>query len=144
MLVVIAVTVLVAMVVMTRLVYILHAIHQGKPLVLPKHKTVKTLVILGSGGHTVEMLKMVDALDPKKYNPRIYVVADTDEISHKKLLEVEKNFKVCLSCLLQFRLFSIRFHVIKLFLHACRLINNTNGVDFILDSHCIFRSLYSS
>ncbi|KAG0712396.1 UDP-N-acetylglucosamine transferase subunit ALG14 [Chionoecetes opilio] len=89
----IAVTVMVAAVVVCRLVYVLRAIHQGKPLVLPRHNTVKTLVVLGSGGHTVEMLKMVAALDPQKYSPRIYVVADTDEISHKKLLEVEKHFK---------------------------------------------------
>lgn len=100
MLVLMAVTVLVAVVVVARLVYVLRDIHQGKPLVLPQHKTVKTLVVLGSGGHTVEMLKMVAALDPVKYSPRMYVVADTDEISHKKLLEVEKNFKVCSSCIL--------------------------------------------
>lgn len=90
---VIAATLLVVMVVVARLAYVLYAIRQGKPLVLPHHKSVKTLVVLGSGGHTVEMLKMVAALDPNKYNPRIYVVADTDEISHKKLLNVEKCFK---------------------------------------------------
>lgn len=93
MLVLMAVTILVAVVVVTRLVYVLRDIRQGKPLVLPQHKTVKTLVVLGSGGHTVEMLKMVAALDPVKYSPRMYVMADTDEISHKKLLEVEKHFK---------------------------------------------------
>ncbi|XP_045112639.1 UDP-N-acetylglucosamine transferase subunit ALG14 homolog [Portunus trituberculatus] len=93
MLVLIAGTVLVLVALVARLVYVLYDIHQGKPLVLPQHKTVKTLVVLGSGGHTVEMLKMVAALDPVKYSPRMYVVADTDEISHKKLLEVEKDFK---------------------------------------------------
>lgn len=97
---IIVVLLLVATVVLAvaRLIYVLHSIHQGLPLVLSHHKTVKTLVVLGSGGHTVEMLKMVAALDPKKYNPRIYVMADTDKISNKKLSEVEKHFKVRLFC----------------------------------------------
>lgn len=77
-----------------RLLCVLRSIHQGSSIVLSGHKAVKTLVVLGSGGHTVEMLKMVAALNPKKYSPRIYVVADTDKISNIKLLEVEKHFKV--------------------------------------------------
>lgn len=81
-----------------RFFYVLHSIRQGSPLVLSQH-TAKTLVVLGSGGHTVEMLKIVAALSPKKYNPRIYVVADTDKISNKKLIEVEKQFKVRLLCM---------------------------------------------
>lgn len=82
------------MLAVARILYVLHSIRQGPPLVLSHQKAVKTLVVLGSGGHTVEMLKMVAALNPKKYNPRVYVVADTDKISNKKLLEVEKQFKV--------------------------------------------------
>ncbi|MPC87838.1 UDP-N-acetylglucosamine transferase subunit ALG14 [Portunus trituberculatus] len=118
MLVLIAGTVLVLVALVARLVYVLYDIHQGKPLVLPQHKTVKTLVVLGSGGHTVEMLKMVAALDPVKYSPRMYVVADTDEISHKKLLEVEKDFKVCLLCIvlvhIYFLCFTVYFcHILK-------------------------------
>lgn len=92
---IIVILILVAAVVLAvaRLIYVLHSIHQGLPLILSHHKTVKTLVVLGSGGHTVEMLKMVAALNPKKYNPRVYVVADTDKISNKKLLQVEEHFK---------------------------------------------------
>ncbi|KAL9653838.1 hypothetical protein ABK040_012899 [Willaertia magna] len=43
---------------------------------------IKTLVVLGSGGHTGEMIAMIQSLDPKKYK-FIFVVADTDKDSEK-------------------------------------------------------------
>lgn len=45
----------------------------------------KTLVVLGSGGHTSEMLHMVRQLDPKRYQPMEFVVADTDHTSVQRL-----------------------------------------------------------
>ncbi len=32
--------------------------------------SVKTLIVLGSGGHTAEMLALVSPLDKEVYNPR--------------------------------------------------------------------------
>ena len=53
------------------------------------------------GGHTAEMLKLVDSLDKTRYIPRYYVVAETDKMSGKKVVEYEKslteNAKVILS-----------------------------------------------
>ena len=43
-----------------------------------------TLIILGSGGHTSEMLKMTSALNKDKYQPRTYIRADTDKLSEVK------------------------------------------------------------
>jgi beta-1,4-N-acetylglucosaminyltransferase len=42
---------------------------------------MKTLVVLGSGGHTTEMLHLLKNLDPKKYAPLIYIIAKTDTTS---------------------------------------------------------------
>lgn len=36
----------------------------------------KTLVVLGSGGHTKEMLTMLRGLDPERYRPAVFVRAD--------------------------------------------------------------------
>jgi hypothetical protein len=58
-------------------------------------KSCKTLIVLGSGGHTAEMLRLVEALTIKRerkistsdresksnYTPRVYVVAETDLLS---------------------------------------------------------------
>lgn len=44
-----------------------------------------TLVVLGSGGHTTEMLRLLGALDRSAYTPRTYVYADTDKMSPSKL-----------------------------------------------------------
>lgn len=46
-----------------------------------KKSKISTLVILGSGGHTAEMLQLTRTLDGDKYSPRTYVHADTDVFS---------------------------------------------------------------
>lgn len=52
---------------------------------------ITTLIILGSGGHTTEMLRIVKNLNFNKYKPRIYVHADSDKMSIVKLEEIEGN-----------------------------------------------------
>lgn len=42
---------------------------------------VSTLIVLGSGGHTAEMLHIVGALNAQRYRPRVYVCAATDRLS---------------------------------------------------------------
>ncbi len=46
--------------------------------------------MLGSGGHTTEMMRLVSALDKEKYHPRLYLVAETDARSAEKALEHER------------------------------------------------------
>jgi beta-1,4-N-acetylglucosaminyltransferase len=44
-------------------------------------RPVSTLVVLGSGGHTTEMIRLLTFLDARKYSPLTYVVAKTDTTS---------------------------------------------------------------
>ncbi|KAL5967211.1 hypothetical protein TSMEX_005057 [Taenia solium] len=47
-----------------------------------------TMLVLGSGGHTAELMSYVRLLPPV-YSPRIYVVASNDNLSGEKALELE-------------------------------------------------------
>ena len=48
-------------------------------------KPVSLLSVLGSGGHTTEMLKLVESLDQDNYQ-KTFLHANTDSISAKKLM----------------------------------------------------------
>jgi len=56
-----------------------------------------------TGGHTAEMLMMVEKLDKQHYSPRVYVAAATDRMSGTKALTKEQTWgagsKVRLRCL---------------------------------------------
>lgn len=57
----------------------------------------KVLIILGSGGHTAEMLRIVKHLDIKNYTPRVYIHAQTDKLSAEKVRDLEgdnKDYKI--------------------------------------------------
>ncbi|XP_044592918.1 UDP-N-acetylglucosamine transferase subunit ALG14 homolog [Cotesia glomerata] len=58
--------------------------------------SVKTMIILGSGGHTTEMFKVLNFLDLDKYSPRVYVHGHSDLMSELKLksFEVDNDCKV--------------------------------------------------
>ena len=49
----------------------------------------KTLICLGSGGHTAEMFAILRALDARTYTPRTYVLAATDTTSAVKVERFE-------------------------------------------------------
>jgi beta-1,4-N-acetylglucosaminyltransferase len=52
---------------------------------------VKTMIILGSGGHTAEMLRIIKHFNLKNYSPRIYVHAQTDKLSCDKVRDLENS-----------------------------------------------------
>lgn len=54
-------------------------------------RKIKTIIVLGSGGHTAEMMLMVKNLRTEVYSPRLYVVANTDKMSKEKVKEFEKS-----------------------------------------------------
>ena len=66
-------------------------------IILPKMRvkvssgSVRMCSVLGSGGHTTEMLKLVTSLDKNIYHPRLYLIADTDKFSQAKLNEAEDD-----------------------------------------------------
>jgi len=59
---------------------------------------VRLCMVLGSGGHTTEILKLLKSLDLQIYNQRLYFIAETDKFSEKKLEQMEisdkKSFQI--------------------------------------------------
>lgn len=53
--------------------------------------TRSLMIVLGSGGHTTEMLRMVATLSNTVYTPRIYIIATSDFLSELKLREVDQT-----------------------------------------------------
>lgn len=84
-----------------RVVYCIYKIRSGR-LQKPGRQgseTVKTMVVLGSGGHTMEMMCLTKGLDRARYSPLIYVKAHTDTTSEVRVRsreEEEKNIQNCL------------------------------------------------
>ncbi|CAO3649290.1 unnamed protein product [Mucor hiemalis] len=65
-----------------------------------RSKPCKTCIVLGSGGHTAEMMQLVKSLDPIKFTPRIYISASTDSLSKDKATAFEQSlnkgvFELC-------------------------------------------------
>jgi len=56
-----------------------------------KQQQVKTMIILGSGGHTTEMIRLLQELDPKLYTPIVYVLAESDTTSIERLQKYIKE-----------------------------------------------------
>lgn len=52
--------------------------------------SVSVLVVAGSGGHTTEIIRLMGALS-QSYNPRHYVIADTDKMSEDKIRAFESE-----------------------------------------------------
>lgn len=57
---------------------------------IKRKKPAKTLIVLGSGGHTAEMMTIVKQLNKRNYSPRYYILASTDSTSESKVLNVEE------------------------------------------------------
>lgn len=55
-----------------------------------RKQPARTLIVLGSGGHTAEMMAIVKQLNKKNYSPRFYVLASTDSTSKTKVLDMEE------------------------------------------------------
>lgn len=58
---------------------------------LVRTKTLRTVFCIGSGGHTTELLRLVKTINKKKYDPRMYILADNDASSEVKIHETEKG-----------------------------------------------------
>ncbi|XP_041817625.1 UDP-N-acetylglucosamine transferase subunit ALG14 homolog [Chelmon rostratus] len=53
-------------------------------------RSVTVLVVAGSGGHTSEILRLMECLSAA-YTPRHYVIADTDRMSEEKITTFESS-----------------------------------------------------
>ncbi|XP_058992038.1 UDP-N-acetylglucosamine transferase subunit ALG14 homolog isoform X2 [Mustela lutreola] len=58
--------------------------------VLGPRQSCSLLVVAGSGGHTTEILRLLENLS-NAYSPRHYIIADTDEMSAHKIHSFEQN-----------------------------------------------------
>jgi len=54
-------------------------------------KPVRTMVVLGSGGHTAEMLSLLRGMDRHSFAPLLYVLANSDRTSAARVHEFESN-----------------------------------------------------
>ena len=79
-------------VVLLRFIYL--ASKCGKDVIPPTRKRTspcRTLLILGSGGHTAEMLRLLGGMNLENYTPRVYVVAEGDKLSVEKVEKLESK-----------------------------------------------------
>lgn len=79
-----------AIVLIVRVVWIFVRIrHAAEACKIPRKKPAKLMIVLGSGGHTFEMLKLVENISTTSYSPRVYVTATTDPMSADKAKQLE-------------------------------------------------------
>jgi beta-1,4-N-acetylglucosaminyltransferase len=88
-----AMALLLLIVVFLRIWLVLQQIRASSAAILPlssilkqqRTALIKTVVVLGSGGHTTEMLELVKNLSPHYYTPLIYIIATTDTTSEQRV-----------------------------------------------------------
>ncbi|KAH6674591.1 glycosyltransferase family 1 protein [Halenospora varia] len=64
----------------------------------PRAKSPKTfpshmVIVLGSGGHTAEMMSLMREINPTRYKHRTYVMSSGDDFSSSKALEIETRIQ---------------------------------------------------
>ncbi|KAK3154969.1 hypothetical protein QOZ80_2BG0197220 [Eleusine coracana subsp. coracana] len=72
-----------------RIVYVLW--RSGKPRSKQDAARVRCLIVLGSGGHTAEMMNIITTLQMDRFTPRFYVAALTDNMSLQKAQVYEQS-----------------------------------------------------
>lgn len=86
---------LVIVLIIARVTYLMHKITTGFSKYAAKRNTpCKTIICIGSGGHTTEMLQLIQNINFENYSPRYYIMAHSDITSLNKVqkLEESKNF----------------------------------------------------
>lgn len=74
-----------------RLMYIILQCVTGGRTIKNLKRPLRTLIVIGSGGHTAEMLRLMNKIDKLKFTPRQYVVADTDTTSIVQVTSIESG-----------------------------------------------------
>ncbi|KAG2653167.1 UDP-N-acetylglucosamine transferase subunit ALG14 homolog isoform X2 [Panicum virgatum] len=72
-----------------RLFYVIW--RSGQPSSRPRAGGLRCLIVLGSGGHTAEMMNIVTTLQKDRFTPRFYVAALTDNMSLQKAQVYEES-----------------------------------------------------
>ncbi|XP_059665653.1 UDP-N-acetylglucosamine transferase subunit ALG14 [Cornus florida] len=72
-----------------RVLYVIY--RSSKPLHTSSPQPLSTLIILGSGGHTAEMINLLNMLQKDMFTPRFYIAAATDNMSLQKARQLENS-----------------------------------------------------
>ncbi|XP_068565567.1 UDP-N-acetylglucosamine transferase subunit ALG14 [Cebidichthys violaceus] len=72
------------------LIRLYHVVKTGSSYKPGTRGPVAVLVVAGSGGHTTEVLRLMESLSAA-YTPRHYVIADTDRMSEEKICTFESS-----------------------------------------------------
>ncbi|XP_066144420.1 UDP-N-acetylglucosamine transferase subunit ALG14 [Euwallacea fornicatus] len=89
---------LIVALVVARIAYLIHKITTGYSRYAPKRqKSCSTVICIGSGGHTTEMLRLIENLHFNNYTPRYYVIAKSDVTSLSKVTDFEEARKSSLN-----------------------------------------------
>ncbi|MED6191861.1 hypothetical protein PIB30_004521 [Stylosanthes scabra] len=75
--------------ILVRVLYVIYC--SSRPMSRRTQKPVSTLIILGSGGHTAEMINLLAVLQKDRFNPRFYIAAATDNMSLQKAELLENS-----------------------------------------------------
>lgn len=75
--------------ILSRVLYVIY--WSGRPLRNKSLGPVSTLIVLGSGGHTAEMLNVLSVLQKDLFSPRFYIAAATDNMSLQKARTYENQ-----------------------------------------------------
>ncbi|TPX34346.1 hypothetical protein SmJEL517_g02965 [Synchytrium microbalum] len=76
-------------VIIARLLILFYLPHSPSPK--SRTQAAKTCIVMGSGGHTGEMTRLLTHLPSHQFYPRCYLIASTDTISGSKAKELERE-----------------------------------------------------
>ncbi|GAA0152615.1 transferase [Lithospermum erythrorhizon] len=76
-------------IILLRVVYVLYK--SSKPRRQKNPNPLRTLIVLGSGGHTAEMINVLQVLQMDRFKPRYYIAAATDNMSLQKARVFENS-----------------------------------------------------
>ncbi|KIM92992.1 hypothetical protein OIDMADRAFT_173452 [Oidiodendron maius Zn] len=78
-----------------RLLYILPStrFRPYSRLKIPKDKRSHMVIVLGSGGHTAEMMSLLRGVNPRRWAHRTYIVSSGDNFSAAKAREIEAGIQ---------------------------------------------------
>ncbi|KAK6151488.1 hypothetical protein DH2020_014123 [Rehmannia glutinosa] len=75
--------------IMIRIFYVIY--WSSKPRYSKPPGPLTTLIVLGSGGHTAEMLNLLAVMQMDRFKPRYYIAAATDDMSLQKARVLEDS-----------------------------------------------------
>ncbi|XP_019645434.1 PREDICTED: UDP-N-acetylglucosamine transferase subunit ALG14 homolog [Branchiostoma belcheri] len=79
-----------AVLALLRLYFVFRGLGKDRNPTAASSGSIRTVVVVGSGGHTTEVLRLMSGLSDK-YAPRYYIIAETDQMSEEKVHRFERE-----------------------------------------------------